>query len=94
MDNNFSRAEIIAVGLVQGVGFRYFVLRKAQALGLKGYVQNLYSGEVLTVAEGEKSDIEELFMQIKIGPSHASVNKCNIEWQQYKGEFKIFEVRY
>ncbi len=94
MSDNFVRAEIIAVGLVQGVGFRYFVLRKAQALGLKGFVKNLYSGEVQTVAEGEKANIEDLFLQIKIGPSHASVNKCTIEWQPYKNEFKSFGVRY
>lgn len=94
MDNEFARAEIIAIGLVQGVGFRYFVMRKALSLDLKGYVQNLYSGEVLTVAEGERSKLEELFMQIKIGPSHASVNKCNITWLDYKKEFKNFEVRY
>ena len=94
MSVNLSRAEIIAVGLVQGVGFRYFVYKKALALGLKGYVKNLYSGEVLTVVEGEKLNIQDLFLQIKVGPSHASVNKCNIEWQQYKKEFEAFEVRY
>ncbi len=94
MSNNYSRAEIISIGLVQGVGFRYFVLRKAQALGLKGFVKNLYSGEVQTVVEGEKSIIEDFFLQIKVGPSHASVNKCTIEWQQYKNEFKNFEVKY
>ena len=94
MSDNFVRAEIIAVGLVQGVGFRYFVLRKAQALGLKGFVKNLYSGEVQTVAEGEKANIEDLFLRIKIGPSHASVSKCTIEWQTFKNEFKSFEVRY
>ena len=94
MSNSDSRAEIIAIGLVQGVGFRYFVLRKAQALGLNGFVKNLYSGEVQTIVEGDKSIIEELFLQIKIGPSHASVNKCTIEWQKYRNEFKNFEVRY
>ncbi len=94
MSANLSRAEIVAVGLVQGVGFRYFVYKKAAALGLKGYVKNLYSGEVLTVVEGEKLKIQDLFLQIKIGPAHASVNKCNIEWHDYKNEFEIFEVRY
>jgi acylphosphatase len=94
MSNNLKRAEIIAVGRVQGVGFRYFVLRKAQALGLTGYVENLFSGEVLTIVEGEKEIIEELFREIKIGHSYAHVSKCTIIWHDYKNEFKDFEVRF
>ena len=94
MSENLKRAEIIVDGVVQGVGFRYFVIRKALKLKLNGYVQNLFSGEVLTVVEGEKFLIEELFNDIRIGPSHASVNKCNIKWLDYKNEFTNFEVRY
>ncbi len=94
MNENLKRAEIIVDGVVQGVGFRYFVIRKAQKLKLKGFVQNLFSGEVLTVVEGEKFLIEELFNEIKIGPSNASVTKFDIQWSEYKNEFKNFEVRY
>jgi acylphosphatase len=94
MSSNLKKAEIIAGGRVQGVGFRYFVLRKAQALGLMGYVENLSSGDVLTIAEGEKSIIEELFKEIKTGHSYAHVSKCNIIWHEYKAEFKNFEVRF
>jgi acylphosphatase len=88
------RAEIIANGLVQGVGFRYFVARHAEKFGLKGYTKNLYSGEVLTVVEGEKFLIEELYNLIKIGPSHADVENAAINWCEFKNEFKRFEVRY
>ncbi|MGA7723085.1 MAG: acylphosphatase [Ignavibacteriaceae bacterium] len=94
MNTNLKRAEILAVGRVQGVGFRYFVLRKAQSLGLRGYVENLYSGEVLTVVEGEKLIIEELFKEIQIGHSYAHVSKCNIVWHEYQAQFKNFEVRF
>jgi acylphosphatase len=45
------RAEIIVNGLVQGVGYRYFVLREAKRLELKGFTQNLYTGEVMTVVQ-------------------------------------------
>ena len=58
MDNLQARAEIIVNGLVQGVGFRYFVYREALKLNLTGYTKNLYTGEVLTVAEGEKGLVE------------------------------------
>jgi len=52
-------------GLVQGVGFRYFVYREAAKLGLKGLTKNLYSGEVLTVVEGEKAMIEDLIKKLR-----------------------------
>jgi acylphosphatase len=87
------RAEIMVNGFVQGVGFRYFVYRNAKALGLKGYTQNLFTGEVLTVVEGNRIMIEELSNKIKIGPSNASVRKHNIIWQESRNEFKDFEIR-
>ena len=88
------RAEIRVNGLVQGVGFRYFVIRNAQQLGLKGYVKNLYDGSVLTVVEGERGLIDELFKKIKIGPRSAQVNNSKIEWGEFKNEFSNFEVEY
>ena len=88
------RAEIIANGLVQGVGYRYFVVREAKKLGLKGYTKNLYTGEVLTVVEGERSIVEELIKKLKVGPMHASVKSCKVNWLEPKNEFTDFEVRF
>jgi acylphosphatase len=88
------RAEIVVNGLVQGVGYRYFVVREAKKLGLNGYVKNLCTGEVLTVAEGERTIIEELIKKLKVGPIHASVKSCKVDWQEPKNEFKDFEVRF
>lgn len=87
------RAEIIVKGLVQGVGFRYFVLRKANELNIKGYVKNQMDGTVLTVVEGDKSKIEALFNYLKIGPMHADVRDIKIGWRCFVGEFSNFEVR-
>ncbi len=87
------RAEIIVNGLVQGVGYRYFVMREAKKMELKGFTQNLYTGEVLTVVEGEKAVIEELIQKLKVGPIHASVKSCKAQWQEPKNEFTDFEVR-
>jgi len=88
-----TKAEIIVNGLVQGVGYRYFVFREAQNLGLKGYVINLYTGEVLIVAEGEKALVEELINKLRIGPMHAAVKNCFIEWRETTNEFDTFEIR-
>ncbi|MCJ7553703.1 MAG: acylphosphatase [Ignavibacteriaceae bacterium] len=90
---NLKRAKIIVNGLVQGVGFRYFVIRHAQRLGLKGYTENLYTGEVLTEVEGDTGLIQELIKEIKIGPSYAHVKNCVVEWSECKNEFNSFEVR-
>lgn len=88
------RAEIFVNGFVQGVGFRYFVVKRAEALGLKGYTKNLFSGEVYTVVEGERAMIEDFFNKIKIGPVHSTVKNASIKWSDFKNEFTRFEVRY
>jgi len=88
-----SRAIIIVSGVVQGVGFRYYIYRNAIALNLKGFTENLYSGQVLTVVEGEDTFIKELINKIKIGTPHASVRDCNVSWEVYKNEFESFEVK-
>ncbi len=89
---NTKRAKIIVNGLVQGVGFRYFVMRQAESFNLKGYTQNLFSGEVLT--EGEEAMILALIEKLKIGPMKSHVVNCFTEWSESKNEFLRFEVRY
>ncbi len=88
------RAEIVVKGLVQGVGFRYFVVREAEKLGVKGFVKNLYSGEVLIVAEAEKSLLEDFLNKVKVGPIHASVKSFKIDWLEPKNEFETFEIKF
>ncbi|MBI3586156.1 MAG: acylphosphatase [Ignavibacteriales bacterium] len=84
---------IIVKGLVQGVGFRYYVVRQASQLGLPGYVHNLYNGDVEIEVEGDRSLIEEFIKQVKIGPSSAQVKDLKIEWTECQNKFKGFEVR-
>ena len=88
------RAEIVVNGLVQGVGYRYFVIREAQKLALKGFTKNLYTGEVLTIVEGERAIVEELIKKLKVGPIHAAVKSCKVDWQEPKNEFTDFEVKF
>ena len=88
------RAKIIVNGLVQGVGFRYFVMQHAENLNLKGYTQNLFTGEVLSEVEGDVLLIQELIKKLKIGPMKSHVANCFVDWLDYKNEFSRFEVRY
>ena len=62
-----------ADGLVQGVGYRYFVKRKADSLNLKGYVKNLYDGTVEVVAGCNSSELELLLELLKTGPMRSRV---------------------
>jgi len=94
MSDKKNRVEILVGGLVQGVGFRYYILKNAVKLGLVGFTKNLYTGEVLTIAEGEKYKLEELVKLIKIGPTYADVRKVKLKWGKPTGEFNKFEVRY
>jgi acylphosphatase len=84
---------IIVRGLVQGVGFRYFVARHADRYNLRGYAKNLYNGDVEIVAEGERGSIEMLIKEVKVGPRSAQVSDCVIEWTACGNTFKGFEVR-
>lgn len=92
MEKEF-RAEILASGIVQGVGFRFFVHKIAINLGLKGFTMNLPSGQVWTIVEGDKDNIEKLYESIQVGTSHSIVEDCTISWSQSKNEFQNFEIR-
>jgi len=56
----------IASGRVQGVGFRDFVCRIGESLGLVGYAKNLPDGTVEIVAEGEGAKIDELARRVSV----------------------------
>ena len=60
-------------GRVQGVGYRYFVMREAAALGVSGFARNLPDGSVEVMAEAA-DDVLDLFEdRLRQGPSFASV---------------------
>mgnify|MGYP000386239451 FL=1 len=83
---------IIVKGIVQGVGFRYYVYNYATKLGLHGFVQNLFDGSVEIEAYGERSLLEELIKAVKIGPRSAHVTEVNVKWIEYKTDYKYFEI--
>jgi len=88
------RLRAIVHGLVQGVNFRYYTQRRAEQLGVKGYVRNRWDGTVEVVAEGEKEAVAELLAFLKVGPSLAQVEKVDVEWQPYLGEYDYFYIYY
>ncbi len=81
-------------GVVQGVGFRYFTVRKSRESGISGWVRNTPEGGVEIVAEGEKWQLEDFAESVKIGPSHSSVTGIEVKEEEYQNEFDGFEVRF
>ena len=79
-------------GEVQGVGFRYFLMREAQRLGLRGWVRNRDDGSVEFVAEGTRPDLERLKQAAEKGPRMARVDRVNAEWSAGTGGLDAFDL--
>ena len=62
-------------GMVQGVGYRYYTLHTARALGITGYVRNLPDGTVLVVARGDEAALGALMEALQRGPSFSRVER-------------------
>jgi acylphosphatase len=62
-------------GVVQGVGFRWFVRERARRLGLDGWVRNLPDGSVEVLAEGEAEQLDLLRGELRRGPDGAAVEE-------------------
>lgn len=60
-------------GVVQGVGFRWFVRERARRLALAGWVRNLPDGSVEVAAAGEQGQLDLLRRELERGPPGASV---------------------
>ena len=84
--------QAVVSGRVQGVGFRWFVLRNARALGLVGAVANLPDGSVRVVAEGERGDLESLAALLEEGPPASGVARVELRWGEATGSYREFSV--
>ena len=87
------RLEATVRGRVQGVGFRWFVVRHASRLGLAGAVANEPDGSVSVVAEGPEAALAELLGLLHDGPAGASVEDVRHELLPARGGLSGFGVR-
>lgn len=69
---------ILIGGRVQGVGFRYFALHKANELHIFGWVRNTPDGKVEIEAEGTPQNLEIFIDWMKIGPSRAVIRSFSV----------------
>jgi len=86
------QAHIIVSGMVQGVGYRYFVFRHARSLHLGGWVKNLATGEVEICAEGQRGIIETFIRDLWTGNPYAAVRNVDVAWTEFSGRFTDFNV--
>ena len=87
-----NQIHIIITGLVQGIGFRYFAVREAKALGITGNVRNLPDGSVEVNAQGEKTVLDEFVTLLKEGPSSGTVKEVKVEKLVPGRKFETFSV--
>jgi len=92
-DEKMVKAHLLISGRVQGVAFRYYTVNNAQNLGIKGWVRNCWDNRVEIVAEGKEDKVKELIDWCYQGPRSAIVEKVDLKWEKYRGEFNSFAIR-
>jgi acylphosphatase len=65
-------------GKVQGVGFRYSTVQKANEMGIYGFVKNRTDGSVYIEADGETETLELFILWLKKGPSWSRVDEVKV----------------
>ena len=81
-------------GRVQGVGFRAFVVWRAQELTLHGFARNLSDGTTVEViAEGPRVSLETLLTGLREGPPMSYVKTVDVSWGEASGAYDGFGVR-
>lgn len=80
------------IGIVQGVGFRYFVFQHANRLNLTGYVKNMADQSVQVWVEGSEASCDEMHQQLGKGPAYARVDKVIAESFEPSGKWMTFSI--
>ncbi len=88
------RARVVISGRVQGVFFRLETKHAADRYGVFGWVKNQRDRTVEALFEGSKEKVDSILEWCKEGPPIAKVHRVDVEWEDYKGEFDIFEITY
>lgn len=80
-------------GRVQGVGFRHHTQRRAEALGLGGFVRNLPDGSVDGEVEGPPAAVAAFAEWLQRGPAWARVDRVELAALAAQGGVGEFVVR-
>lgn len=70
---------VVIHGLVQGVGYRWSMVREAERIGgLAGWVRNRRDGTVEAVVAGNPADVDALIAWAERGPPSARVARVYV----------------
>lgn len=86
------RLDARVLGIVQGVGFRYWTMAKAEELGLSGEVANLDDGSVSVVAEGPEPEVRQLLEWLNSGSTPGRVERVDGSTSPAGGGFRGFRA--
>ena len=86
------RAHVVIEGRVQGVNFRAATRNQAVAAGVNGWVKNLSDGRVEAVFEGKKLAVQRLVSWCYSGPTHARVDRVQVNWEKPDGTDSSFAI--
>jgi len=86
------RLHLIIHGKVQEVFFRDNTRKKAQSLGLTGWVKNNSDGTVEAMIEGEENKLKDLLEFCKQSPESSQVDNLEEHWEDCKDEFTEFQI--
>lgn len=81
-------------GRVQGVGYRYFTLRTARALGVSGWVRNLPDRRVEVFAQGDPLKLDNLEQSLRDGPAYSRVDDIEVSRTDPDESTTVFEIVY
>ena len=87
------RLTVVVRGRVQGVGFRYWVRRRAEPLGLVGTATNLENGGVEVVVEGPRVACEQLLEALRTGDTPGFAGSIQATWSTAEGGLAGFRER-
>lgn len=87
------QVHLLISGYVQGVGFRAFVQKEAERLGVVGWVRNTEDGKVEVVAQGDEETLKKFIKACSKGHFFSEVNGAEVEWQSPKEKFESFDKR-
>jgi acylphosphatase len=91
-DQAVVRVHVVVTGRVQNVTFRDSARRRAEELGVAGWVRNLPDGSVAAELEGPRSAVEDVLGWMHTGPLLAGVDDVSVSVVPPNGE-ESFEVR-
>lgn len=86
--------QYVIKGRVQGVAFRYYTVRYAQNLSIKGTVKNLFNGDVEVYAQGEPENIKRFETFLHSGPPAAVVDGVIKDELDFSEVFPGFAIIY